>query len=64
MDIEALLPVIIPLVLLQAVLFIVALVHILRHDTYKHGNRTLWVLVIFINIIGPVLYFTLGRSEE
>lgn len=35
MDIEALLSVIIPLVLLQAVLLIVALTHILKHDTIQ-----------------------------
>jgi len=60
-----LLPLLIPLAVIQLGLMIAALVHILTHDTYKTGSRTLWlVLCICINIIGPILYFTLGRSDE
>jgi hypothetical protein len=59
------LPFIIPFVLLQYALLAAALVHILRHKNYKRGNRVLWIIVVVIvNIIGPVLYFTLGRSDE
>jgi hypothetical protein len=44
---------------------IVALVHVLRHDKYRFGNRIMWVLiVVFVNIIGPVAYFVFGRGEE
>jgi len=61
----SLLPILIPLAVIQLGLMIAALVHILRHDTYKTGSRTLWlVLCICINIIGPILYFALGRSDE
>jgi len=60
-----LLPLLIPLAVIQLGLMIAALVHILKHDTYKTGSRTLWVvLCLCINIIGPILYFTLGRSDE
>jgi len=61
----SLLPVLIPLAVIQLGLMIAALVHILRHDTYKTGNRALWVVIcLLVNIIGPILYFTLGRSDE
>jgi uncharacterized membrane protein YqjE len=54
-----------PLLLIQFALMITALVHILKHDTYKAGNRVLWiVMVLFVNIIGPILYFTVGRSDD
>jgi len=60
-----LLPVLIPLAIIQFGLMIAALVHIFRHDTYKTGNRTLWVVIcICVNVIGPILYFTLGRSDD
>jgi len=60
-----LLPVLIPFIILQYGLMIAALVHILRSDTYKVGNRLLWVLtVLLVNIIGPVLYFVIGRGEK
>jgi hypothetical protein len=59
------LPFLIPAFIIQLVLMITALVHILRHKTYKHGNRVLWIIVVVIvNIIGPILYFVLGRSDE
>ncbi|MCL2253448.1 MAG: PLDc N-terminal domain-containing protein [Lachnospiraceae bacterium] len=63
-DIQELLPFIIPLVIIQFGLFAAAIIHILRHNTYKAGNRVMWVLVSFISIIGPVLYFTIGKGDE
>ena len=64
-QIVQLLPILIPLAVIQFGLMIAALVHILKHNTYKTGNRTLWVILcICINVIGPILYFTLGRSDE
>lgn len=54
----------IPVIILQFTLMVVSLVHILRHDTYKVGTRLIWVLVvIFINFLGPILYFAIGRDE-
>ncbi len=54
----------IPVIILQFTLMVVSLVHILRHDTYKVGTRLIWILVvIFINFLGPILYFAIGREE-
>jgi len=59
------LPFFIPIVILQLVLMISALIHVLRHDHYKHGNRVLWIIVVVVvNIIGPIVYFVFGRSDE
>lgn len=63
-DISNLLPVLIPLAILEVLLTGAALIHIFTHKTYKHGGRVLWVIVSFINVIGPVLYFTIGRGDE
>jgi hypothetical protein len=64
-DLSALLPILIPLAILQLGLMIAALIHIFRHPTYKIGNRIIWVIVVIaINTIGPVLYFVLGRDDE
>ena len=58
------LPVLIPLVIIQFALMITALVHAVKHPKYKTGNMIIWILVIlFVNIIGPVLYFIIGRGE-
>ncbi|MCH1983193.1 PLD nuclease N-terminal domain-containing protein [Ruminococcus sp. OA3] len=57
--------VLLPVILIELVLMITALVHVLRHPNYRFGNRVLWaIVVVFIQIIGPILYFVFGRGEE
>lgn len=65
MDMNEFLPFLIPLVLIQFALFFYTLYHILTHETYKHGNRILWIVVVVIGIqfIGPILYFVFGKEE-
>lgn len=65
-DIKELLPFLIPLIIVQFVLLAFTLRHILTHDTYKRGNRTLWVIVALIGMefIGPILYFLLGKEDS
>ncbi len=58
------LPLLIPLILIQLGLLIAALVDLLKRDVTR-GPKWMWVLVIlFINIIGPIVYFIIGREEE
>lgn len=63
-SLQSMLPIIIPLAVTEVILTGAALFHILTHKNYKRGNRILWVILSFINIIGPVVYFILGRSDE
>ncbi len=59
------LPFLIPIILIELVLMLTALVHVLRHQKYRFGNRILWViLVVVLQIVGPILYFTIGRGED
>ncbi|MDD4297272.1 MAG: PLD nuclease N-terminal domain-containing protein [Eubacteriales bacterium] len=59
------LPFLIPVAIIQLVLAITALIHVLRHPHYKFGNKPLWiVIVLFVNLIGPIVYFVFGRGEE
>lgn len=59
------LPLLLPLILLELLLMIMALVHVLKHPYYRFGNRILWVIiVVVIQIIGPVVYFAFGRGED
>lgn len=59
------LPFLIPIIIIELVLMITALIHVLRHDSYKILNKPVWiVIVVFIQIIGPVIYFVFGRSDE
>ena len=65
-DIKELLPFLIPLIIVQFVLLAFTLRHILTHDTYKRGSRTLWVIVALIGMefIGPILYYLLGKEDS
>jgi hypothetical protein len=59
------LPILIPLVILQFGLILVAVLDIVKQKQFKLGNRTIWILVsCLISIIGPILYFTLGKGEK
>jgi hypothetical protein len=58
------LPLLIPVLLIQLGLMAVALWDLL-HQPATRGPRWAWlIIVIFVNIIGPILYFTLGREEQ
>jgi hypothetical protein len=58
------LPFIIPLAVIELGLMAAALIHILTHSTYARGSRILWVLLCFVQIVGPVLYFAIGKGDE
>lgn len=59
------LPFIIPVIILQLILMITALVNMYRNKKTKNLNLLIWTLiVIFINVVGPVLYFLIGREDE
>ena len=59
------LPVLLPLIVVEVLLAVIALIHVLRHQRYKIGNRAVWVLVVlFIQFIGPIAYFVFGREDE
>jgi hypothetical protein len=59
-----LLPFIIPLVLLQLTLMIVALVDLVRREKTRGLPKWAWALVIMLGeLIGPIVYFIFGREE-
>ena len=55
----------VPVVLLQLGLLIAAIVDLLRDDrAVRGGNKGLWaVIIVFVNLIGPILYFLVGRVD-
>ena len=60
------LPFLLPLVVAEFALLGYTLFHLLTHNNYKRGNRTLWLVVtiVLMNFIGPILYFVLGREDD
>ena len=65
-EVQELLPFIIPLVIVEFVLLIYTVHHIFTHQTYKRGNRILWMIVAIVGMefIGPILYFLLGKEDS
>jgi hypothetical protein len=62
-QIRQLLPFLIPIALLQLALIIIALIDLARRERTR-GPKWVWVLIIlFINLIGPIIYFVVGREE-
>jgi len=61
--IRELLPFLIPILILQLALMVFALVDLVRRERTK-GPKWLWALIIvFVNLIGPILYFIVGRED-
>lgn len=59
------LPILIPIVVLEIGLMIYALHHVLKHDKFKFGNKAMWiVVVVLIQIIGPIFYLIIGKDNE
>ena len=58
------LPLLIPVLILQLGLTVAALLDLAKR-TATRGPKWVWVLVIvFVNFIGPVVYFVAGRGDE
>ncbi|MBM7622005.1 hypothetical protein JOC95_003913 [Bacillus tianshenii] len=52
-----------PIIILQAILTIAALVSCIKQEE-TNGPKWLWIIIIlFINILGPILYFVVGRKN-
>lgn len=64
MNIMEYVPYLIPFIIIELGLMISAIVHILRHRTYRFGNIYLWMIIaLFLQFLGPILYFTIGKGE-
>jgi hypothetical protein len=65
MTLGELLPLLIPLILLEFALMAVGLFDLTRADrVVKGGNKLVWGLVIvFVQFLGPLVYFLFGRED-
>ena len=54
-----------PIIVIQLGLMLAALLDLEKDERrVRGGNKLVWVLVIvFVNVIGPIVYFLAGREE-
>lgn len=66
MDAQTLVLILTPLLLVQIGFAIVALRDLLRPDRAVRGaNKLVWaVIIVFGELLGPLLYFLFGRREQ
>ena len=58
-------PFLLPIIVIQVILAVIALVDLLRQKTYRFGNQFFWIIVVlFVQLIGPILYFTIGKRDS
>lgn len=63
-DFMSILPVILPVIAVGAILILIALIDLYKHRKTRK-NVFLWsLIIIFVNTIGPILYFVIGRKDR
>lgn len=64
-ELKLLLPIIVPLLVIQLALAIVAVVKIMKKKEFRFLNKVSWLLIVLLlQLIGPICYFVFGRSES
>lgn len=59
------LPFLFPFIILELLLAVYSAWHVWNHRQYRFGTMPIWfIIVLFIQLIGPILYFTIGRGTE
>ncbi|GIN73403.1 phosphatidylserine synthase [Bacillus sp. J14TS2] len=62
-DWHLVLPIMIPFMLVNTVLLLIAFIDMYIYREHR-ANKVIWILIIlFINILGPVLYLAIGRKR-
>ncbi|WP_018924251.1 PLD nuclease N-terminal domain-containing protein [Salsuginibacillus kocurii] len=53
-----------PVVVINTLLIIIALIDLFRQPT-PNGPRWMWsVVILFVNLLGPIAYFLFGRKKK
>jgi hypothetical protein len=63
---EQIIALVAPIIIIQLGLMIAALIDLERDERrVRGGSKLVWALVIvFVNVVGPILYFVAGREES
>ncbi|MGP7819195.1 PLDc N-terminal domain-containing protein [Niallia sp. 01092] len=63
-DFLSFLPIVLPVLAIGIVLILIALIDLYRHRKTRK-NVLLWAfIIIFVNMLGSILYFVIGRKDS
>ncbi|MCU5600331.1 PLD nuclease N-terminal domain-containing protein [Bacillus wiedmannii] len=63
MDIMVFLPIILPVIAVGALLVFIALIDLYRNRKTRKNVFAWTLIIIFVNVLGPILYFVIGRKD-
>jgi glucose uptake protein GlcU len=57
---------VLPIIIIEVGLILFALRDLLKPERRVRGeSKLMWgLIIVFISLLGPILYFVIGRSEE
>ena len=61
----SLLPILVPLIVIQVVLLVLAIYDLFREDRHvRWFGKPVWAcIIVLVNIVGPLVYFFVGRED-
>ena len=63
--IKDLLPLLIPIIIIELVVMVIALLDLSKRKRVKGESKVVWVLIIiFLNLIGSIVYLVWGRNAD
>ncbi|MDA1776391.1 MULTISPECIES: PLD nuclease N-terminal domain-containing protein [unclassified Bacillus cereus group] len=63
-DIMTFLPIILPVIAVGALLVFIAFIDLYRNRKTRKNVLVWTFIILFVNILGPILYFVIGRKES
>ena len=62
---EQIIALLLPIIVIQLGLMVAALVDLERDERrVRGGSKLVWaVVIVFVNVLGPIIYFVAGREE-
>lgn len=63
-DIMAFLPIVLPIITVGALLVFIAFIDLYRHRKTRKNVLVWTFIILFVNVLGPILYFVIGRKDS
>lgn len=56
---------VLPIIIIQLILQVASLISLVRSEGVQSGNKIIWAIIIVVfSLLGPILYWTVGRKIQ